>query len=93
MSKKPVVTAVLVITFSDGMIGRGQFYGEPTDANIQRELDRTRFPDPDNPRVFRTVASWRRCRLQDFPKGSVKPIWRDRDGQIVESSSVTPQKK
>jgi hypothetical protein len=72
-------TAVIVLTFADGTIGRMQLYEAPTDANIQTAINRTKFDKP--------VNAWRRCQKADFPPGPIKSTYRDRGGRIVDDEA------
>lgn len=53
-------TEIMVLAFSDGTVGRMQYYGDPTDEAIQAAIDKSPFPSGP-------PLSWKRTELGAFP--------------------------
>lgn len=70
-------TAVIVLAFPDGSVGRMQYYTDPaTDSGIQAAIDKSPFP------AGRPV-SWKRGKLSDFPADpSFRSAWTITKGKI-----------
>jgi hypothetical protein len=73
------MTAVVIIGFTSGTVGRMQLVGDPVDTDIQAAIDKTLWP----PKIG-TVVRWRRGTLVDFPTQhhDFRDAWRD-DGTVI----------
>lgn len=81
------IDAVVAVSFDDGSVGRMQLFeredGEKTtDKHIQAQVDQSAETWAA---LALSAASWRRCKLEDFPTDlhEFRDAWTDRKGKIT----------